>query len=70
MPEEWEREDGDEPEDELQPGDTDYELSEEAGWDWEPRRRTGPPRWSMVALSILVVIALLVPSLVIIARWG
>ena len=72
MPAEWERE-GDaegEPDDELRPGDTDYELSEDAGWDWEPRERTGPPPWLMVALSILLVIALVVPSLVIIARWG
>jgi hypothetical protein len=71
MPDEWDRpDDEDDAERELQPGDTDYELSEEYGWDWEPTKRPAwpVPPWAMVAVSILLVLALVVPSLVLIAR--
>lgn len=49
-----------------QPGDPDYDLSEAAGYSgWEPPARRGIiPQWAMVALSILLILAILVPVLI------
>ncbi|MBI2913251.1 MAG: hypothetical protein HYY03_04970 [Chloroflexi bacterium] len=52
---------------ELDPDDPDYDLSEAAGYaDWEPSERSFfLPQWVIVALSILLILALLLPAL----RW-
>jgi hypothetical protein len=60
--------DDDEEEEEIQPGDPDYDLSESHGYMWEPKHREWPPRWLIVAITIIVVIALIVPTLLIILR--
>ncbi len=53
-------------EQELTPDDPDYDLSEGAGYSgWEDRgRRTLIPAWLVVALSLLLILALLLPALI------
>lgn len=43
--------------------DPDFDLSEAHGYsDWEPRRVGGPfPGWVIAAVSILLIIAILIP---------
>lgn len=50
---------------ELGPDDPDYDLSEGAGYSgWESRgRRTIVPYWVIVAVSLLLIFALLLPAL-------
>jgi hypothetical protein len=61
-------EDGDE-EEEIGPGDPDYDLSEAHGYRWEPRREHWPvPPWLLVVVSLLVVAALVLPTVLLIAR--
>jgi len=45
------------------PDDPDYDLSEAAGYrDWEvPERDTIIPRWLIVTISILLILAILAP---------
>lgn len=64
-PEEYDDEELDE-EQELTPDDPDYDLSEGAGYSgWEDRgRRTLIPAWLVVALSLLLILALLLPALI------
>lgn len=59
--------DEDEPEDdEIGPDDPDYDLSEAAGYSgWGSQRRTGIPQWVIVAVSVALILALLLPAL----RW-
>ncbi len=72
--EEWEEtpegyyddeDDGDE--EEIGPDDPDYDLSEGAGYaGWEPPQRSFfLPQWVIVAMSLLLILALLLPAL----RW-
>ena len=61
--------DGEEPDDEgyiPTPDDPDYDLSEEAGYSgWEDRgRRTLIPAWLVLAVSLLLILALLLPALI------
>src|SRR2546425_11643857 len=60
-------EEADEDDDSYIPGpeDPDYDLSEEAGYaGYEPsRRQTIMPRWVLVAVSIALILAILVPVL-------
>ena len=50
---------------EIRPGDPDYDLSEAHGYTWEPDREGLPiPQWVLVGVSLLLVIALLVPGLI------
>ena len=51
---------------ELTPDDPDYDLSEGAGYSgWEDSgRRTGIPRWLIVALSLLLILSILLPALI------
>ncbi len=68
---EWEDEDApegyydDEDDDSYIPDETDpdYDLSEAHGYsDWEPRRAGGQfPGWVIAAVSILLIIAILIP---------
>ncbi len=57
----------DEPEDEeseIGPEDTDYDLSEAAGYSgWDSQRRTGIPQWVIVAVSLALILSLLLPVL-------
>ena len=57
----------DEPEDEeseIGPEDPDYDLSEAAGYSgWDRERRTGIPRWVIVAVSLALILSLLLPVL-------
>src|SRR3990172_424763 len=57
----------DEPEDEepeIGPDDPDYDLSEGAGYSgWDSQRRTGIPRWVVVAVSLALILSLLLPVL-------
>ena len=55
-------------EDEISPGDPDYDLSEAHGYMWEPAHREWPPRWLLVALTIVVIAGLLLPAMILIAR--
>ena len=58
----------DDEEDEPQPGDPDYDLSEGHGYMWEPRHREWPPRWLIVGMTVVVIVALVLPTLLLIAR--
>jgi len=51
----------------LDPDDPDYDLSEAAGYaGWEaPERQFPLPQWVIVAVSLLLILALLLPAL----RW-
>jgi hypothetical protein len=72
MPDEWDDNAGaaDEEQDEFAPGSPDYDLSEAHGWDWEPR----PPRpfflrpAVLVVISLLLVLALLLPAMLTLTR--
>ncbi len=72
MPDEWDGPAGnaDDETDEIAPGDPDYDLSEAHGWDWEPK----PARpfflspLVLTGISLLLVLALLLPMLVTLTR--
>lgn len=51
---------------ELGPGDTDYDLSEAHGYLWEPAHgHEGPiPPWLLTAVAVGVVLALVVPGVI------
>ena len=50
----------------LFPGDPDYDLSEEAGYAGRepPPRRGLLPEWLIVAISLLLILAILTPVLI------
>ncbi len=66
----WDGGDTDPGDDEIEfkPGDPDYELSEAHGYLWYESERPFPPRWLIVALTVLVITGLLVPTLILILR--
>lgn len=73
MPRDWEIPGDDdveeEEEDEFGPESPDWDLSEEHGYLWYPKRDQWPvPAWLLAAVSIIVVIALVLPTLVILLR--
>lgn len=52
-------------EDEITPDDPDYDLSEAYGYGYEPPRARPPvARWLLVVVSLLLALALVVPSLI------
>jgi len=57
----------DEPESEeyeVGPDDPDYDLTEAAGYSgWDSERRTRIPQWVIVAVSLAMILALLLPVL-------
>ena len=60
----------DDEERDLGPGDADYDLSEEHGYMWEPKRAHWPIPPSVLAIvSIVVVIALVLPSILIVWQY-
>ncbi len=68
---------GDEPpadeeeDEEIGPGHPDYDLSEEHGYTWEPERNNWPlPPALMAVVTLLVIIALVLPGLLIFLRYG
>jgi hypothetical protein len=69
MPRDWEIPDADEydeDEDEFGPGSPDYDLSEEHGYLWYPKHEHWPvPPWLLAVVAIIVVFALLVPSIIV-----
>ncbi len=67
MAERWDPDDAAE-EDEFGPDSPDYDLSEARGYGWEPERSHWPPQWVIVAISLLLVAALLVPGLLLLLR--
>ncbi len=73
MSNDWDRAEDDEDEDEIRPGDADYDLSEAHGYTWDdrPREDHSPvPRWLWIAVTALVVLALVLPSLLLVWRYG
>jgi hypothetical protein len=65
--EEWDDPPGDD--DEFGPGSPDYDLSEARGYGGEPEHGFWPPPpWVFVVISVLIVIALLLPTLAIIGQ--
>jgi hypothetical protein len=58
----------DDEEEEIRPGDPDYDLSEAHGYLWEPRHREWPPRWLILGITLVVIVGLLLPALILIAR--
>ena len=67
MAEDWDETPDDD--DEFGPGTPDYDLSEARGYADEPARGFWPPPpWVFVVVSILIVVALLLPTLAIIGQ--
>ena len=68
MTEDWHP--SDEPDEgEIGPDDPDYDLSEAHGYSWEPGRAFWPPPpWVIAAVSLLLVAALVAPTLVFVLR--
>lgn len=56
----------DEGDDEIRPGDPDYDLSESHGYMWDPSPTPFPPRWLIIVVTIAVIAALVIPSVIII----
>lgn len=70
-PDEWDDEvDVDEVEEDFGPGTADYDLSEEHGYAWEAERTDVIPRWMVVSVSLLLVVALVLPSIYIVWRFA
>jgi hypothetical protein len=45
--------------------DPDYDLSEAHGYaDWEPKRENFIPQWLIIAASLLLIFAILIPILI------
>jgi hypothetical protein len=65
----WDEED-EEDEDEFGPGSADYDLSEEHGYLWEPRRDQPLPAWVIVGVTCLALAALILPAILLIYRYG
>lgn len=68
MAERWDTDD--DAEDEFGPDSPDYDLSEASGYGFEPERpsRWPPPQWLIVAISLLLAAALLVPAVLVLLR--
>lgn len=67
MAENWDSR-GEVDDDEVGPNDPDYDLSEAHGYGWEPERSGlwPPPAWVMVVVSVLLVVALVLPGILLI----
>ena len=75
MTNDWEEEqleevEEEEVEEDFGPGSPDYDLSEEHCYTWEPARIEVIPRWLLVSLSLVLVVALLIPSIYIVLRFS
>ena len=66
----WNEDDLEEEEDEeIAPGDADYDLSEAHGYAWYPDEKPAVPRWALITVTALVIVALVVPSILIILNY-
>jgi hypothetical protein len=54
---------------ELQPGDTDYDLSEQHPYSWEPQREPAISPTVLFIVSLLLIAALVVPSVLIVLQY-
>ena len=61
--------DDDEDDEEVVPGDADYDLSEAHGYAWYGEEKPPVPRWAIVAVTALIIVALVVPSILIILSY-
>ncbi|HEY8173495.1 MAG TPA: hypothetical protein VIH21_10460 [Dehalococcoidia bacterium] len=62
--------DDEQDEDEIAPGDADYDLSEAHGYRWEPEREHWPVApWTIAVVSVLVIAALVLPAIIIVLRY-
>lgn len=61
---------GEDVEEEFGPGSADYDLSEEHGYRWEPERESIIPQGVMVTVSIILVLALILPTILLIYWYG
>ncbi len=70
MPGEWDDDKpAEEEEYEFTPDDPDWDLSEAHGYLWYPRREHWPlSPGLLVAVSLIVILALLLPALIVILR--
>jgi hypothetical protein len=61
-------------EEELGPGVSDYDLSEEHGYSmadsFDQDDTSVIPQWAMVGVTIIVVVALVLPAVLLIWRYG
>jgi hypothetical protein len=67
--------DADEEEDEdIGPGSSDYDLSEEHGYEFSDSENqddsTVIPQWAMVAVTAIVLVALILPGILLIWMYG
>ncbi|MHB8377453.1 MAG: hypothetical protein ACYDEB_10930 [Dehalococcoidia bacterium] len=66
MPRDWEIPGPQDEDDEFGPGSPDWDLSEEHGYMWDPKRRHWPvPPWLLIGVSLVVIFALLLPALLV-----
>lgn len=73
MPRDWEIPPPGDPvphdDDEFGPDSPDWDLSEEHGYLWEPKREHWPaPPWLLALVSLLVILALLLPGVLLLLR--
>jgi hypothetical protein len=72
MPRDWEIPDDEEAveeEDEFGPESSDWDLSEEHGYLWYPKREQWPvPSWLLVIVSVVVIVALVLPAVLLLFR--
>lgn len=69
MPPAWDSGDDQIEDEPFGPGDPDYDLSEAHGYGWEPPREHWPvPPWLLIAVSIVVIVALVLPALLFITN--
>ncbi len=67
MPNDWEIPHEPLEDDEFGPDSPDWDLSEEHGYLWEPKRAQWPvPSWVLIAVAIVVIFALVLPALLLI----
>jgi hypothetical protein len=70
MTNEWDAPEEEE-EDDFGPGSADYDLSEEHGYMWEPAKEHGPISPTvMVVVTVLVIVALVLPGILIALRYA
>jgi hypothetical protein len=70
MPRDWELPEGEAQEEhEFGPDSPDWDLSEEHGYLWDPKREHWPvPAWLLAIVSIIVILALVLPTVLVLYR--
>ena len=49
-------------EEDLGPGDADYDLTEEHGYMWEPPSRWRLRPWMLAVIAVLLIVSLILPT--------